>query len=127
MSGSLAAMFNTALTPTGEQLYQQQVPPGASADYDMRGAFARMGGALLPEGQHYPDTFKKPNHPTFSTGSQYARPEQPGGAWVPLPGPGAPWTFTPSETNTGSFGLQNLQRYFQQYEPNSLLLQQPGT
>lgn len=31
---------------------------------------------------HFPDTYKKPNHPTFSNESIYSTPENPGGFWV---------------------------------------------
>jgi len=39
-------------------------------DYDTRGLFRSLGGAL-PQPGHGPDTFKKPNHPTFSNESVY--------------------------------------------------------
>jgi len=119
MSGSLADLFNTQLTPTGEQLYRQQMPPEASNDYDMRGAWAQLGGQV-PQGVHLTDQFKKPNHPTFSAGSRYATPDQSGGNWVQLPT--GNWAFMPSQTNLSNFGQDNLQRYFDKVEPNNLLL-----
>lgn len=82
MSGSLADLFNTQLTPVGEQLYRQAMPPGASQDYDMRGAWAQLGGNLPAQGAHFTDQFKKPNHPTFSAQSQYSTPARPGGNWA---------------------------------------------
>ena len=133
---NLADLF-TQLTPTGEQLYQQSVPPAASMDYDMRGAWSQLGGGLLPPGTHYPDTFKLPNHPTFSAGSRYASPEQPGGNWAPVTGagqmvqlpdgrqvpmPSLQWAFMPSSTNLSRFGQAGMQDYFDRREPTSLLL-----
>ena len=47
-------------------------PNDSGQDYDLRGAFkARVKPD--PQTGHWPDTFKKPNHPTFSDQSQYAR------------------------------------------------------
>jgi len=118
----LSDLFNTQLTPVGEQLYQQQIGPGASYDYDMRGAWAQQGGGPAATG-HYPDTFKKPNHPTFSTGSIYSGPLRPGGNWAQLPS--GQWVYMPSQTNTANFGLANLRDYFDRVEPDTLLLGSP--
>lgn len=124
MSGTLAdTLFNTQLTPAGEQLYQQQVPPGANYDYDMRGAWAQLGGNLPAQGMHFTDQFKKPNHPTFSSGSMYSTPIKPGGNWAQMPD--GRWVFAPSETNRAQFGQGNLQQYFDKVEPDSLLLNLP--
>ena len=41
----------------------------SGADYDLHGAF-KAGVKPDPETGHWPDTFKKPNHPTFS--NQYS-------------------------------------------------------
>jgi hypothetical protein len=122
MSGSLADLYNTPLTPVGEDLYRRQFDPQASADYDMRGAWAQLGGQV-PQGVHLTDQFKKPNHPTFSTGSQYATGDQQGGHWIELPT--GQWAFMPSPTNLSNFGQQNLQRYFDKVEPGNLLLTPP--
>lgn len=75
------AQFNTRLTPEEETRFQQwkaqYAPRDSGADYDLRGAFT---AGIAPDGQtgHWPDTFKKPNHPTFSNQSIYARYGQPG-------------------------------------------------
>lgn len=43
----------------------------SGSDYDMPGYYM-SGGWLDPPGTgHFPDTFKKPNHPTFSNESVY--------------------------------------------------------
>lgn len=41
-------------------------------DYDYAGAFLAGYGRGQSENGHLPDTFKKPNHPTFSVESKYA-------------------------------------------------------
>jgi hypothetical protein len=114
--------FTTQLTPTGEQLYRRQFSPDDSRDYDMRGAFAKLGGNV-PQGVHLTDQFKKPNHPTFSNQSQYSSPAQPGGNWFEM-GP-TTWGFMPSRTNIDQFGGDRLKDYFNRREPGNLLLSPP--
>lgn len=43
-------------------------------DYDFRGYWADIAskGQDATANSHFPDTYKKPNHPTFSTESKYA-------------------------------------------------------
>jgi hypothetical protein len=66
--------YETALTPSEEQQFAQwklkYAPNDSGADYDLRGAFK---AGLTPDAKsgHWPDTFKKPNHPTFSPESVY--------------------------------------------------------
>src|SRR4051812_39929817 len=78
--------FNTALTPDEEAQFgkwkAKNAPNDSGADYDLRGAFK---AGLTPAGPeaganegHWPDTFKKPNHPTFSVESKYAKFGNPG-------------------------------------------------
>lgn len=73
--------FNTELTQGAERAYQRW--PGQSGDsgqdYDLRGAFSE--GADRDANGHLPDTYKKPNHPTFSNESIYAKYGNPG-HWV---------------------------------------------
>ena len=45
-------------------------PNDSGYDYDLQGAF--NAGVLPDKNGHWPDTFKKPNHPTFSIESKYA-------------------------------------------------------
>lgn len=74
-SGSQPKSYDTQLSPQEETRFQswkqQYAPNDAGADYDLRGAFK---AGLVPDSKtgHWPDTFKKPNHPTFSNESQYA-------------------------------------------------------
>lgn len=73
--------FDTKLSSDEEQQFQQwkaqYAPRDSGADYDLRGAF-KAGLQPDPQTGHWPDTFKKPNHPTFSDQSQYAAYGNPG-------------------------------------------------
>lgn len=73
--------YDTALTPEEELQFQtwkqQNAPRDSGFDYDLRGAYK---AGVVPAGPeagvnegHWPDTYKKPNHPTFSTQSKYAK------------------------------------------------------
>lgn len=68
--------FNTPLTLEEERAFQawkaRYRPDDSGEDYDLRGAF-KAGLTPDPSSDHFPDTFKKPNHPTFSTESRYAQ------------------------------------------------------
>lgn len=88
--------FDTQLAAEDEPKFKewkaQYAPKDSGADYDLRGAF-RAG--LKPDAKtgHWPDTYKKPNHPTFSDESIYAAAGNPGhwkgDKFVP-PAPAAP-------------------------------------
>lgn len=86
----LAALLSqgqrTTLTPDEEGSYQRWVALNnipQSDDYNMRGFFksmdlpgAQASGVNANDGQiHFPDTFKLPNHETFSTDSGYYDPQ----------------------------------------------------
>lgn len=79
-------VFDTYLTPENEDAFarwKHDVAPNDSGqDYDFRGAFS-TGTAPDPTTGHWPDTYKKPNHPTFSDQSMYAQdvPQQ-AGRWA---------------------------------------------
>lgn len=66
--------FDTVLTPNQEARFQAwkrlHAPDDSGDDYDLRGAF--LSGLTADDKDHWPDTFKKPNHPTFSVESKYA-------------------------------------------------------
>src|SRR6266849_6500039 len=75
--------YDTQLTPEQETTYGQRYGSDAANDYDMRGYF-KANPDVMPnaEGQHYPDTYKKPNHPTFSDESIYhGQAGNQGGTW----------------------------------------------
>ena len=68
--------YDTPLAPGEEQKFRawkmKHAPLDSGADYDLRGAYKAK---VTPDEKtgHFPDTFKKPNHPTFSDQSQYAK------------------------------------------------------
>jgi hypothetical protein len=67
--------FETPLDPNQETQFQnwkaKYAPNDTGSDYDLRGAF--KAGLTPGADGHWPDTFKKPNHPTFSDQSVYAK------------------------------------------------------
>jgi hypothetical protein len=67
-------------------------------DYDYAGAFLAGFGRDQAGNGHLPDTYKKPNHPTFSTESKYATGsyKQFAGKWSKPTTSGGEWTFTPA-------------------------------
>lgn len=86
-----------------KQLYEYYQDQKNNQDYDMSAylednkeqAFSHING------QHYPDTYKKPNHPTFSDESIYSTKETPGGHWGYQNGKEV---FYPSEWQIETFG-----------------------
>ena len=75
--GLMQPAYQTPLSPQQEmafQLWKQKFAPhDTGEDYDLRGAFLK-GFMPDPQSGHWPDTYKKPNHPTFSNESIYATP-----------------------------------------------------
>lgn len=71
-----ATRYDTRLNSAEEGQFnawkKSYAPNDSGADYDLRGAF-KAGLKPDPQNGHWPDTFKKPNHPTFSVESQYAK------------------------------------------------------
>jgi len=119
---NLVDTFNTLLSAAQEQRYRQwaeQTGRGRDeADYDMRGAW--LSGAGQGQNGHFPDTFKKPNHPTFSDESRYSTPANPGGHWSEgYPGKYAFWA---SPANLQYRTPEELQQYMQQTEPDTTLI-----
>lgn len=109
--------YDTPLNPEQEAQYQAwraSLPDNLrnEADYDLRGAW--LSNAQAAANGHLPDTWKKPNHVTFSEGSQYSTPQMPGGRWDQV-GSGN-WIFWASPENLKHHRLNDLARYFQQYE-----------
>jgi flagellum-specific peptidoglycan hydrolase FlgJ len=70
------SFLDTRLNPSDEMAYQRWkqyfAPQDSGEDYDLRGAFL---AGVTPDTQtgHWPDTYKKPNHPTFSDQSKFAK------------------------------------------------------
>jgi len=112
--------YNTPLTPKEEKEYQAwgkqmqkktgKNPAKDTFDYDMRGAW--KSGAMQAGNMHWPDTYKKPNEPTFSTQSIYSGKDgYIGGQWITGP-KGEYVAFKPSETNLKNMDIGDLQHHF---------------
>lgn len=117
--------FNTALPSADEKRFRLWLTENSKRlgrdlgadlyDYDLRGQFKATKGAPVEPG-HGVDTWKKPNHPTFSDESVYhGQAGLFGGRW----GDGA---FTPGATNLELHGADALRRYFSEVEPDIKLL-----
>jgi hypothetical protein len=118
----MSGAYNTALTPEEEAAFQKWAASnprlGSTYDYDARG-FWRDGAKASSDTGHGGDRWKKPNHPTFSTQSQYNGVDGfTGGSWGQH---GPAWTFTPSQTNVRNMPMDELLRYFQRAEPGNVL------
>jgi len=109
--------YDTPLTPEEEAIFRQWAGKriGDLADYDLRGAWKT--DARAAQNGHLPDTFKKPNHPTFSDESQYSTPDNPGGRWDDA-GNGK-WLFWASQANMRGRTIGDLANYFKQVEPGN--------
>jgi hypothetical protein len=96
------------------------------ADYDYEAA--RKAGVKPDERGHLPDTYKLPNHITFSTDSKYSTPERPGGVWrnYGKPGKKEVWTYTPSWFVLQQHSPAELKKYFRENEPDAILVFPPG-
>lgn len=87
-------------------------------DYDY-GAF-KMSGQQQSDNGHYPDTYKLPNHMTFSEESQYSGKDgNEGGHWSQL-GEDR-WSFKPGATNYQNHSSDDMQDYFKAVEPGSVV------
>lgn len=64
-----------------EEMYNMKTSPDNNPDYDMEGYIKENPTALFNHEGHYPDTYKLPNHPTFSDESKYHSSATPGGHW----------------------------------------------
>jgi hypothetical protein len=124
--------YNTPLPPQQEQQFKQWTTQQSAAtgrnvgndlyDYDLRGWYAQNNGADL-SGGHLTDEFKKPNHPTFSTGSKYHGIDgNEGGQWATRQD--GSYSFAPGKTNLQNFSPTDMQDYFKKVEPNNVLLPQ---
>lgn len=63
-------------TPEGKA----NIPYNPNSDYDYL-SYYKNGDYKNYSGGHFPDTYKTPNHKTFSNESIYSTPENPGGSW----------------------------------------------
>ena len=122
--------FNTKLTPEEEKAYADWLAKeGKRAgrdmssddiDYDLRGAW--KSGEAASENGHFPDTYKKPNHPTFSEESQYHGAkgddgtEYRGGRWIADEN-GNYTAFEQSDTNAKHWPEWAIKDYLNRVEP----------
>ena len=93
------ANFNTPIPAAKKIEYSNwktaNAPNDSGHDYDLQGAFL-AGVTRDPKTGHMPDTFKKPNHPTFSNQSQYAT-----GKWAKYAGSWKGEQYTPAKVWSG--------------------------
>lgn len=120
------AKYETQLTPAEQPGFDawkaKNAPNDSGEDYDLRGLF-KSGQGTDARG-HATDQFKKPNHPTFSTQSQYSGKDgNTGGQWIERDGK---TFFTPSQTNLKTRSFAELQQYFKENEPDATLVQFTG-
>lgn len=91
-----------------------------NSDYDMEAFRRNNPDAVVAPGQHYPDTYKKPNHPTFSNESIYHGKEgAEGGKWEK--NEDGTFNFTPGKSNLEHFSPEQLEDYFKRVEPGNKL------
>lgn len=120
------AKYNTKLSPAQEKAFEAWAKANDrlhdSYDYDMRGAW--VDGAGQADNGHFPDTYKKPNHPTFSKESKYSGVDgYTGGEWADLGGGKSTYTASPSVMRFHT--PDELQAYFHRVEPDASLILAP--
>lgn len=131
MAVDMTDRYNTELSAGEERAFvdwaarqrsqTQRDPLNDMYDYDIKGWWKENGGKDLgAPGTHLNDTYKKPNHPTFSDESIYHGVDgHEGGHW----GGNEPnWTWTPGKSNFQFHSPDEMQDYFKRIEPDSKLL-----
>lgn len=78
-----------------EARYNDFTDPSKHPDYDIESYVRENPNAVFDHEGHYPDTYKRPNHPTFSDESIYASEQNPGGHWSERNSLQR-WNFSPS-------------------------------
>lgn len=122
--------YNTSLSPEEERSFQRWLLERSKAegrdlssdlyDYDWRGFYHNKEYTAADAANgHAPDTYKKPNHPTFSVHSIYNHtPDE-----VGVPQEGGKWVgndYIPSAQQVSTPEQQAyLQSYFKAVEPTS--------
>jgi hypothetical protein len=91
--------------------------------YDLQGAWKDIKAGKIkfnPKTGHLPDTYKKPNHISFSDESMYHDGKKfQGGQWKQN---GNKWTFKASPQTLSLYGKDYLQKYFKENEPDTDLI-----
>lgn len=103
------------------QAYLQKYHQKEDPTYDMYAAF--HDNFQPDERGHFPDTYKTPLHPTFSTESKFSGGDAVGGQWSQ--GPNASWIFQASPYNLQNMNEQQLMDYFDRVEKGNTI-QFPG-
>jgi hypothetical protein len=123
MKGPSYDEYNRHFSPAPSGYAEGGTPPvgepaivGEHPDYDYEGA--RAAGVAPAANGHWPDTYKLPNHMTFSDESIH---NYDGGAghWEQAEGR---WFFTPGPTNLKHHSIDELRAYFKRVEPDSTLI-----
>jgi len=122
-SRDMTYLYNTKLSPADEEKFQKWAAAnprlGNTYDYDARGFW--QAGAGAADNGHGSDEWKKPNHPTFSTGSKYSGVGgEVGGQWDKAPD--GSYSFTPSSTNLQNLSPSEMMDYFQKVEQGNRLV-----
>lgn len=117
----VTSSYDTPLTPeqaTDYNRWRATLPPALqnTADYDLQGAY--LASAQVDGRAHMTDQFKKPNHMTFSEGSQYSTQQTQGGKWTAA-GDGS-YVFWASPYNVQMHPLLEMQKYFSEVEPGNI-------
>ena len=108
--------FNTPLSKNEMPLYKKWAGDRIrdTYDYDLQGMW--LNNKQFGDNGHGTDQFKKPNHPTFSTQSQYSNDEHKGGEWSLNKGKDM---FTPSPFNKSMHSKEKMADYWNFAEKDS--------
>ena len=118
-SQTMTANIPARETQLGDALGYRELSSD-SLDYDMDAWKKANPNAEMKPGQHYPDTYKLPNHMTFSDDSIYSGQNgNEGGHWGKEDNK---WTFTPGKTNLQYHTIGEMKDYFKKVEPDSKLI-----
>jgi hypothetical protein len=122
--------YNTKLSAENESRFKNWTAAQSKArgrdmsnddiDYDLRGYWLN-GGHKSEAAGHMPDTYKKPNHPTFSNESIYhGKPDSRGGKFEGGKWEGddkTGWVFKPTRHMlSNTHNLENMKRYMAENE-----------
>jgi len=123
------AMLNTPLPAEksgGYPNWLQSLPEDmdrTGRNYDLQGAY--LAGLSTADNGHLPDTFKKPNHPTFSNESKYSGKDfGTGGQWSQ--NPDKTWSFAVSPDQLKISDPRAIADYFKNNEPTGTLIMPGG-
>ena len=110
--------------PSFEEYYKM-IPKEKSdtSSYDLRAYYnanPKAAMEFIKPGVHAPDTYKLPNHITFSDESIYHTPNTPGGRWAFENGKDVFYASPLNVKNAG--GADKLKEYFNKNEPGVKLV-----